>query len=430
MKKISFFIERKEIIRVFTSHTGRAERKKEYDQGLGITQEGHDGYSYRWMALSGSGDEASLSFLPGGVQQQTGALLAHPRLHPEVLADYQALAQELLTYARINGAHALDVSLRACDQHILATGDAGPVTDNRRFATLSLRCFQQANGSIASVFRALAYQTYQELLQDRNRFTALIDDMIVAAQQKLAAVSCPEGDLPVLLIPGGSPAQFFHEICGHPLEGDLVVRQLSYLARRQGQRIAEPFLTVVDSPLSPGALFSYNVDDEGTPAQPVELISQGIVAEPLLDRRHARLLGHPPNGHGRRLNFRYYAIPRLCHTLVKPHQGTLQELAADIRHGLVILDMNLRHMHMASGEFSFYIHEAREIRDGVIGAFVRPGLMRGNALEALRNIDAVGADNQSHGAGGGCGKLDQGPLYISFEQPTLRFKRLSVEPSL
>nr|WP_236673714.1 metallopeptidase TldD-related protein [Comamonas sp. JC664] len=239
---------------------------------------------------------------------------------------------------------------------------------------------------------------------------------------------CPHAVLPIVFPPGAASGCFFHEVCGHPLEGDVVARGGSYLARRLGQAVAGAHVTVSDDPTDGHGALGFAWDDEGHAAQPVTLLREGHVDAPLLDARSAVALGRAPNGHGRRVSYRHPPLPRMAHTRVEPHAGHLDALMADLPHGLLVQHLLPRQMDLLSGDFSFYIVEAREIRDGRPGRRVGPGILRGNGLDALAAIDAVGADAKNLFATRGCRKLDHGPLPVSFGQPTVRFRGLRVSP--
>jgi TldD protein len=254
--------------------------------------------------------------------------------------------------------------------------------------------------------------------------------MARSLREQLPFVPCPDAELPVVFPPGAASGSFFHEVCGHPLEGDVVARRGSYLATRLGERVADEFVTVVDDPTEGPGTLHYAYDDEGQPARRAALLHGGVVAQPLLSRRTAEVLNGEPNGHGRRVSFRHYPLPRMTHTGVAagPH-GALEQLVAPVGHGLLIQHLVPRHMNLLSGDFSFYIVEAREIRDGQLGRLVEPGVLRGNGLRALRDLEAVGGDRRNLFATRGCRKLDHGPLAVSFTQPSLRFRKLRVTPA-
>lgn len=241
---------------------------------------------------------------------------------------------------------------------------------------------------------------------------------------------CPEGDLPVVFPPGAASGSFFHEVCGHPLEGDVVARRGSYLALRLGERVAEEFVTVTDDPTEGNSSLHYAFDDEGQPARGTALVERGVVGQPMLSRATARILGQETNGHGRRVSFRHYPLPRMTHTGVAagPH-GTLEQLLAPVGRGLLVQHLVPRHMNLLSGDFSFFILEAREIRDGSLGPLIGPGVLSGNGLQALRDIEAVGGDRRNLFATRGCRKLDHGPLAVSFTQPSVRFRQLRITPA-
>jgi len=262
-----------------------------------------------------------------------------------------------------------------------------------------------------------------------SRTPGWVEDVVGRARSKLDERPCPRGPLTVVLPPGSDAGVFFHEVCGHPLEGDVVSRGASFLARRRGERVAADFVTIVDDPTEGSGGVGYRFDDEGTPARPATLVHQGRVDTPLLDLRTAEVLGLEPNGHGRRVDYRHLALPRMSHTLVRPYQGDLESILSEVEEGLLVSYLTPRHVHLLGGDFCFHFPEAREIRQGRLGAFVRPGLLRGNAAEALASIEAVGADSRTFFGLKGCGKLDQGGLPVSFGLPTVRFSRLTVEPA-
>ena len=424
MNNRSYFLEKREIAHIVVQGGQLKEGRLEYDQGVGSTCLQGENVSYHWRAFAPG--TMRIGGLPAEVRSRASTWFSRQYLSSDVLDEYADFVPLLTNFVRDHDADGLDISLREMHQRILHADSLRCVTDYRHFVRLRLQVFVRRDNEVQSALRTYDFPSRRHLLDDRAGLEEKIGKMVAIAREKCMRVACPKGKRTILLAPGGSPAQFFHEVCGHALEGDIVSHQASYCNPLLGQRVAEDFVTVLDDPAHPHASASYRVDDEGIPAQTVALISRGIVCEPLLDTYHARLLQRSSNGHGRRLNFRYSALPRLNHVVLQPQRGKLEELAESVSQGALVLDMSLRHLNTMTGNFSFYIREAREIRNGEIGAFLAPGILQGNALEALRAIDAVGADVQPGGSG--CGKLDQGPLYLSFSQPSLRFKYLWIEP--
>jgi TldD protein len=121
-------------------------------------------------------------------------------------------------------------------------------------------------------------------------------------------------------------------------------------------------------------------------------------------------------------------LPRMAHTELRPHEGTLESVMAPIQRGLLVRFLTPRFVDVLHGRFSFYIDEAQEIVDGKPGAFIGPALLEGDGLTALLGIEAVGADHATFFGLKGCGKLNHGPLPVSFGNPSVRFGKMRVTP--
>ncbi|AGC43071.1 TldD/PmbA family protein [Myxococcus stipitatus DSM 14675] len=339
------------------------------------------------------------------------------------------IIRSLVASAHDAGAPSLDVLLREVERRTLYFDEHTSTQQVSRHAILELKTSVPAHGGSLDAWRAFAFPDLTQLHAQLPTLVQHATTLVRELRESSPGVPCPTGVLPIVFPPGAASACFFHEVCGHPLEGDVVARSGSYLARRLGQRVAGPWLSVSDDPTEGHGSLTLAWDDEGQPAQAVRLLSAGIVDAPLLDSRSACHLGHAPNGHGRRVSFRHPPLPRMAHTRVEPHEGDLDTLLGNLSHGLLVQHLMPRHMDLLSGDFSFYIVEAREVRDGRLGQRVSPGILAGNGLEALASIDAVGADARNLFATRGCRKLDHGPLPVSFGQPTVRFRGLHVRPA-
>jgi predicted Zn-dependent protease len=107
------------------------------------------------------------------------------------------------------------------------------------------------------------------------------------------------------LLSGRAAAVFFHEVLGHRLEGQ---RQRGEdegrtFAKKIGEKVLPDFLTVADDPTvrtMGGVDLSgwYQFDNEGMPAQRVELIKNGVLTNYLMARMPIEGFAHS-NGHGR-----------------------------------------------------------------------------------------------------------------------------------
>ena len=107
------------------------------------------------------------------------------------------------------------------------------------------------------------------------------------------------------LLSGRAAAVFFHEVLGHRLEGH---RQRDEdegqtFTKKVGQEVIPKFLSIVDDPTKTEMAGmklagTYEFDNEGVPAQRVELITNGILKSFLTSRMPIKGFEHS-NGHGR-----------------------------------------------------------------------------------------------------------------------------------
>jgi predicted Zn-dependent protease len=107
------------------------------------------------------------------------------------------------------------------------------------------------------------------------------------------------------LLSGRAAAVFFHEVLGHRVEGQ---RQRGRdegqtFAKKVNEQVMPDFLSVADDPTirSLGGLELsgwYRYDDEGMPAERVEVVKDGVLKNFLMGRMPIKNFGHS-NGHGR-----------------------------------------------------------------------------------------------------------------------------------
>jgi len=414
------FFEVRELAELSQRRAGERTLRRTSERGYAVETAREGDLDARWSTVAQETDLEPLPAEVRGVAQQ--ALLAVQPIAVEPLED---ALNTLSAHAQALGAQ-LQLGLRETEQRVVCAVGSTARADHRRDLVLELKLTVTREGKSASLQRERAYLNGEAFTAAGPALRTLLEEMQGLATRRLEAVAAPSGPLTIVLPPGSDAGVFFHEVCGHPLEGDVVARGASYLAQRLGQRVAEPFVEVRDDPTL-GAGVSFTLDDEGTPASPARLITGGEVRDALLDSSAAAQLGRAPNGHARRVSFRHPALPRMSHTLLAPHQGTFEELVRGVSRGLLVRALTPRHVNLLSGDFSFFIVEGQLIEDGQVGPFVTPCLLRGNGLTALAGIEAVGADLAAFHGLKGCGKLDHGPLPVSFGNPTVRISGLTVD---
>ncbi len=108
------------------------------------------------------------------------------------------------------------------------------------------------------------------------------------------------------LLTGRASAVFFHEVFGHRAEGfrQKDINEGQTFTSKIGEQILPDFLSIKDDPTEASLggqmlLGNYPFDDEGVPAENVQLVDHGVLKTFLMGR--SPLVGIPhSNGHGRR----------------------------------------------------------------------------------------------------------------------------------
>jgi predicted Zn-dependent protease len=141
-------------------------------------------------------------------------------------------------------------------------------------------------------------------LPGEAELTAKIEKMAADLSALRKAPVAEPYDGPALLS-GRAAAVFFHEVLGHRLEGHRQrdEEEGQTFTKKIGQEVLPKFLSVIDDPTAhemAGVKLagSYDYDNEGSPARPVEVIQDGVLKNFLMSRMPIKNFSQS-NGHGR-----------------------------------------------------------------------------------------------------------------------------------
>ncbi len=138
------------------------------------------------------------------------------------------------------------------------------------------------------------------------------------------------------LLTGRAAAVYFHEVFGHRAEGfrQKEITEGQTFTSKIGQQILPAFLSIKDDPTEKSLdgqmlLGYYPYDDEGMPAQDVQLVDHGVLKTFLMSR--SPLVGIPhSNGHGRR-QLGYAAVARQGNLIISSSRAvTNRQLRAKL----------------------------------------------------------------------------------------------------
>lgn len=180
------------------------------------------------------------------------------------------------------------------------------------------------------------------------------------------------------------------------LSAEAVHLSRSFLKGKLEERIASPVVSMIDDPFLENGVASGPFDDEGTPHQRIDVVSEGILKSLFYDLRSAHRGGRESNGHGMRSGA--LAKPAPTNFYMAPGRKSVADLLAASPKVFELRDV--MGLHMAdpiTGEFSLgasgYLYEK--------GSMVRPvrGVTIGSQVgNFLKNVRAIASDLTWYGA--------------------------------
>ncbi|MCC7368350.1 MAG: TldD/PmbA family protein [Chloroflexi bacterium] len=337
-----------------------------------------------------------------------------------------ALLERANAAAREAGPEVVQVTVRFADvvqRVLIASSDGTLAEDERRVVQMMTAVTAERNGVRQVGRRARGGQLGLELY-DRHAPEILGRETADGAIRMLDAIPAPAGTMPVV-ISNGWGGVLFHEAVGHGLEADHIERNSSVYAGKLGQRVANPIVTLIDDATIPNHRGSYRVDDEGVAGQRTMCVVDGVLEGYLTDRKHARALGLPTSGNGRRQSFQKLPIPRMTNLIVQPGPSTPEEVLADTPRGLFVVSLGGGQVDTTSGQFVFSVTEGYLIENGRLTVPVRGATLAGDSFSVLARVDAVANDFALDPGLGTCGKQGQ-HVPVGVGQPTLRVSEMIV----
>lgn len=316
------------------------------------------------------------------------------------------------------------ISYQDEDSRILvATSEGVLAEDHRPMGLLSASCIAEQKGKREQGRSALA------LRSDIQAFTSAEIEHLAQEAVRLTvvgfeAIKPQGGDMEVVLAPGASGI-LLHEAIGHGLEADFNRKQVSIFSDKVGQKVAEPFVTIVDDATLPHARGSLNVDDEGNATENTVLVDKGKLVGYLHDRISAAHYKVKPTGNGRRESFRHAPIPRMRSTYMLPGPHEREEILASVKKGIYAETFTNGQVSIGAGDFTFYVKSGYLIENGRLTQPIKDVNIIGTGPDVLSKIVMVGKDLKIDQGTWTCGKSGQGAP-VSQGLPTTKVSSISV----
>jgi TldD protein len=193
-----------------------------------------------------------------------------------------------------------------------------------------------------------------------------------------------------------------HESCGHPTELDRVLGSeanyagMSFLTPDHlGQlRYGSAVVNLVADATSPRGLGTFGYDDEGVPAQRVDLVREGRFVGYLTSRETAPALGLASNGTMRAESWAFIPLIRMTNINLLPGSGTLDQLIAGTDDGIFMSVNRSWSIDDKRYNFQFGTEAGWEIKQGKRGRLLKNCTYTGITPEFWNGCDAVCGESE------------------------------------
>ena len=195
--------------------------------------------------------------------------------------------------------------------------------------------------------------------------------------------------LPLVLGPLAASSLLFSTVGAANAES--IQRNRSFLAGKQGERIASELLTIRECPLVPAGMASASYDGEGMPKVERVLIDTGVLTTYLHNSYTANKAGVPNTANARRHGYHGSVGIGFGNAQVGLGTRTEAELIAEIDEGIYIAWGGLQ-PEQASGDISATVDFGFKIENGELAYPVSTTMIGSDAFEMLGKINAISSD--------------------------------------
>ncbi len=232
------------------------------------------------------------------------------------------------------------------------------------------------------------------------------------AVELLSAPACPSG-VTDLILGREQLALQIHESVGHAIELD---RILGWEAAFAGTsfldlstlgtfRYGSPLMNIIADATLPGALGSFGYDDEGTPAQRVDIVKDGVWVGVLSGRDSAHVAGLPPGGMVRGDGWNRLPMVRMTNVGLLPGDSSLPEIIAATDDGVYMETNRSWSIDDKRLNFQFGCERGYEVKGGRLGRLLRNPTYTGITPQFWASLDMLGgADEWVFWGTPNCGK--------------------------
>jgi TldD protein len=217
----------------------------------------------------------------------------------------------------------------------------------------------------------------------------------------LSAPECPPGTTD-LVLESSQVALQIHESVGHAIELDRILgweaafAGTSWLdvAKLGSLRYGSDIMQITADATLPGALGTFGYDDEGTPAQRVDIVKDGVWVGVLSGRDSAAVAGLPPGGMVRGDGFHRLPMVRMTNIGILPGDASLDEIVAATDDGIYMATNRSWSIDDKRLNFQFGCEIGWEIKGGKLGRMVKNPTYTGIGPQFWASLDMLGNESE------------------------------------
>jgi TldD protein len=278
------------------------------------------------------------------------------------------------------------------EQTIYQSGAGIEATAMKSRREIGTRSFPQGGGQ----FETRGYELLRLLAMEKE--CQRIGEEAVAL---LSAKDC-FSDITILILDGPAVSLIIHESIGHPLELDRVFgaeknfsgTSFATTEKLGNLKYGSDLVTVTADATSPSGLGTFGYDDEGVPAQRVELIKNGLLAGYLMNREMATKIGRQSTGAMRAQGWQNLPLIRMTNINLLPGISSLEKLIAETDHGILMLGNSSWSIDDRRESFKMGCEIGYEIHGGKLGAMVKNPVYSGNTVEFWNVLDGIAGERE------------------------------------
>lgn len=195
--------------------------------------------------------------------------------------------------------------------------------------------------------------------------------------------------------------------------GEAAIKKLTSLIGKEGEKIMDDSISIIDDPFLKDAINRQPFDDEGVVCYKKKVVENGVFKTMLHNLKTAKYFKTTSTGNGFKAGTAGAISVAGVNLYVAPGNVSKEAMIANTEEGLLITDMAGLHagLNPISGDFSAQ-SSGYLIKDGKIVRPINLVVVSGNFLNMMSQVEALGSD-----------------LYVSYNgigAPSIQFKGLPV----